>query len=120
MNFANDLLFRTNMEITLLNLKPPWLVGVGSFPQKEWKSDSLTFGPESFTPTDARLLQSHAPIRLLETVIQSAVQPIRHVQAFKPELVFLPPSYFTVAFRVLLCLFPIFSLQLPRPVHTKI
>ncbi|KAI3666129.1 hypothetical protein L1987_88500 [Smallanthus sonchifolius] len=27
-----------------------------------------------------------------------------YVQAFKPELVFLPPSYFTVSFRVLLCL----------------
>lgn len=54
--------------------------GVGSFPQKEWKSDSLTFGPESFTPTDARLLQSHAPIRLLETppiVIQSAAYSSR-------------------------------------------
>lgn len=56
------------------------LVGVGSFPQKEWKSDSLTYGPESFTPTDARLLQSHAPIRLLETppiVIQSAAYSSR-------------------------------------------
>ncbi|KAK1408232.1 hypothetical protein QVD17_39867 [Tagetes erecta] len=27
--------------------------GVGSFPKKEWKSDSLTFRQESFTPADA-------------------------------------------------------------------